>query len=104
MNNHATFEDLVKFIWEEIGEFNLKISDLTLIEDDLGVTGLDAIELLKNYGKMFEVDLSNFTHEKYFYPEPIFFIWKAKIILPLTVGDLYKGIINKRLDDLLIQK
>ena len=104
MNNHASFEDLVKFIREEIGDFKLEINNSTLIENDLGVTGLDAVELIKLFGKTFGVDLTNFTYEKYFYPEPSVFIWKTTTILPLTVGDLYLGLINKKLDDQLILK
>lgn len=91
INPDNNFDVLVSFIREEIGEFNMEINRETLIEDHLGVTGGEAVALIHNFGKKFNVDLSEFDYSSYFYPEPSFFI-TFKPILSLTVGDIYDAI------------
>ncbi len=101
MEQKISFDDLVLFVREEIGEFKIEINESSLIEDDLGVTGADS--LIKNYGNKFNVNIENFRFDKYFYSESGWFIWGKKNKYPLTIGDLYKGINNKVLDDSIIQ-
>ncbi|MNE20819.1 hypothetical protein D3C80_1139600 [compost metagenome] len=96
-NQNLEFEKFISFIRNEIGEFNLEISENTLIEDNLGVTGAEAEELIYNFSKQYEVDISTFNPKLYFYPEPSLFSKHTKI-LPLTVGDLFKAISKKKLE------
>jgi len=103
MEQKISFDDLVLFVREEIGEFKIEINESSLIEDDLGVTGADAESLIKNYGQKFNVNIENFRFDKYFYSESGWFIWSKKSKCPLTIGDLYRGIGNKVLDDSIIQ-
>lgn len=103
MKKEWSFDELVLFIREEIGEFQIEFNESSLIEDDLGVTGTEAESLIKNYAKRFDVDIRNFQFNKYFYSEPGWFVGNKKYKYPLTIGDLYKGINKKVLDDLTIQ-
>lgn len=102
MKKEWSFDELVLFIREEIGEFQIEFNESSLIEDDLGVTGTEAESLIKNYAKRFDVDIRNFQFNKYFYSEPGWFVGNKKYKYPLTIGDLYKGINKKVLDDLTI--
>lgn len=105
--------ELNNFIIKQIGVDAEEITDAALIEDDLGVYGDDAIEFIVSYGKMFNVDVSNFMAADYFSAE-------GDVILPalirlftgkpktqkkkLTVGHLEKGITFGRLDEDVINK
>jgi hypothetical protein len=46
-----------------------KISTKTSIENDLGLTGDDAIEFIENFAEKFMIDIELFQYEKYFKPE-----------------------------------
>ena len=102
MQDGSIFENLVLFIREEIREFKKPISSDTLIEDNLGVTGDDAADLILNYGKKFNVDIGNFIFSKYFNDEPSIFSTDKRQNKMLTVGHLEKGIITGRLDEEII--
>ena len=102
MKTLLSFEQFVLFIREEVGEFKMTINQSTLIEDDLGVTGDDAVDLLNSYTQRFGVDMSGFVFDKYFYPEPNFFRENPKPKLPITIGDMYQGIAYGKLDDSVI--
>ncbi len=95
-------ESLISFVGEEIGVDSITISEDSLIENDLGVTGGDAVQLIKDYSRKFGVDIRNFEYSKYFYPEPSIFA-THKGIKPLTIGDLVKGIELGKLDDSVIR-
>jgi hypothetical protein len=101
MENGIILENLVSFIRDEINEFKKPINRDTLIEDNLGVTGDEAAEMILNYSKKFNVDIDNFTFAKYFNDEPSIFLANRKLD-PLTVRDLEKGIIAGRLDEEVI--
>lgn len=100
-NSEKIFEELVLFIRNEIGENKMNISKETLIENDLGITGDDAVELIKKFSKKFNVSIKEFRYEKYFYPEPSLFKTITSIS-PLTVGDLEKSILFGKLDETVI--
>ena len=100
-NPEKIFEALVSFIRDEIGENKMNISKETLIENDLGVTGDEATELIQKFSKKFNVNINEFKYEKYFYPEPSLFN-TLHSILPLTVGDLEKSILFGKLDETVI--
>ncbi|MCX8019428.1 MAG: DUF1493 family protein [Chitinophagaceae bacterium] len=77
----------------------------------LGITGDDAVELLLEYSQKFNVDISNLNLKRYFTAE-------GDTILPaiirfftgrkdpkeseLTIRDLEKGVLLKRLDEEVI--
>lgn len=97
MEKSITFEDFITFIREQVGLGDAPINASSLIEDDLGVTGYDAKDLINEYSNKYKVDISGFDFDKYFYSEPSWFSWKSKKKSPITVGDLYDGLINKKL-------
>jgi acyl carrier protein len=96
LNNNYNRERLINLIREEIGEFKKQFDSNSQIEDDLGITGDDAIELILKISKEFKIDITEFEFEKYFHPEPIFFINNFKT-LPLTILDIENAIVSGKL-------
>ena len=102
MTKNDIQENLILFIRKEIGEYKLLITADSLLEDDLGITGEDASELIIAFSKTYKVNIDNFIFSKYFYEEPNAFISQSSDISPLTVNDLKKAIIAGRLDEEVI--
>ena len=96
------FVKLVEFLREETGEVNMPITRQTLIEDDLGVTGDEAAELISNFSKRYGVNIQDFIFEHYFYDEPGIFDFPNRTVKPFSVGGLEKAIITGRLDEEII--
>jgi acyl carrier protein len=94
------FEELKSFVAQQTYDRSTTMERSTLVEDDLGVTGDDAVELLIAYSERFNVDVTNFMAVDYFKSEGwTFFPEKIK---PLTLGDLEKGIIAGKLNEEVI--
>jgi acyl carrier protein len=105
------FNKLKAFVIKEAAVEDDEVTRDAQIENDLGVTGDDAVDLLIAYSKAFNVDVTKFMAADYFNGE-------GDIILPalisaitgkkenknkiLTVGHLEKGIIAGRLDEEII--
>jgi acyl carrier protein len=105
------FDKLKDFIIKEAAVEAEEVTKGASIENDLGVTGDDAVDFLIAYGKAFNVNVTKFMAADYFNEE-------GDIILPaligaitgkkknknkiLTVGHLEKGIIAGRLDEEII--
>jgi len=100
--NEKLFNELVMFVRNQIGVYDTLITRKTLIEDELGVTGDDAEDLLITFSRRYNIDISNFNFTKYFYDEPGVFNLQNRKIEPLTVGHLEKAIIAGRLDEEVI--
>lgn len=67
----------------------------TRIEEDLLISGHDAVDFLVSFGRHFNVDVSNFMADEYFEPEGkmVFFDFQHKKNKKiLTVGDLEKAV------------
>lgn len=96
------FAELVAFIRDKSGEYEMSITRETLIEDDLGVTGSDAEELLVELSKKYNFDIANFKFAKYFYDEPSILDVNSRKVQPFSVGHLEKAIIVGRLDEEVI--
>jgi hypothetical protein len=107
-NNKETenrFAELVAFIRNKVGEHEMPITRETLIEDDLGVTGDDAAELLMELSNKYNFNIANFKFRNYFYDEPgILDVigLNSQKVKPFTVGYLEKAIIAGRLDEEVI--
>lgn len=110
--NDEIFNKLKSFIVKQaVVEEEEEVKRDTRIENDLGVTGDDAVDFLIAYGKTFNVDVTKFMAADYFDGEgdPIlpaiirFFKGKnKKQNRILTVGHLEKGIVAGRLDEEVI--
>jgi hypothetical protein len=103
-------DQLSSMIGEKVG-IRKPITRETCLERDAGMTGDDAVEFLLDYGKKYNVDLTGLDIRKYFTPEgdailPMIirmFTGKKELkTKELTVGDLEKGIMAKRLNDEMI--
>jgi len=61
----------------------------TRIEDDLGITGDDADELIQKFEKHFHVDMATLNFSDYFYSEGMYFLPTAillkLILLPFSI-------------------
>lgn len=104
MNNQieTCFAELVDFIRAQIGEYEKPIIRETLFEDDLGVTGDDAEDLLVSFSQRYNVEIKDFEFTKYFHDEPGIFELQNQFVKPFTVGHLEKAIIVGRLDEEVI--
>lgn len=105
------FDRLKAFVVKEAGVDDEEVTRGAAIEEDLGIYGDDAVELLLAYGKIFNVDVTKFMAADYFSGEgdPIlpaiirmFTGKKEKKNKTLTVGHLEKGILAGRLNEEII--
>ncbi|MDQ2752415.1 MAG: DUF1493 family protein [Bacteroidota bacterium] len=97
-------EKLVAFLARET-KYKGKITSSTLLQKDLGIYGDDASELIVKYGKVFNVDVSEFNIAEHFRAEGIDFLGfvlsifkgKTKIFKDLKVSTLEKALVTRRL-------
>ena len=54
MDNNLKYQ-LIQFIREEIGEFNMEITDTTELENDLDVTGDDGRDFIVKYANSLNI-------------------------------------------------
>jgi hypothetical protein len=105
MNNNIEaenrFNELISFVRSQIGEYDMSITRESLIENDLGVTGEDASDLIMAFGKKYQIDISKFNFKKYFNDEPLIFLPDRKVH-SLAIGHLEKAIVAGRLDEEVI--
>ena len=63
------FDKIKKFTVKQAGVNEIEVTEDAGIENDLGVSGDDALELIIAFGKEFNVDVSKFMAADYFSPE-----------------------------------
>jgi len=111
--NEELFNRLKSFLVKQAGVEDHEVILEAKIENDLGVTGDDALDLLLAYSKAFNVDVTRFMAADYFDGEgdPILpaiirmFTGKRKVKNKvLTVADLGKGILAGKLDEIVINR
>jgi acyl carrier protein len=103
-------EEIKQFIIRNDWGKTKKLTLNTSVEKDMGLSGLDAVDFIRDYSKEFNVDITTFDYSKYFYAEggldllnPILNLFKNKEdqvnIRPerLTIQHLAEGILNKKL-------
>lgn len=109
--NDEIFNKLKALVIEKTGVDDEEVTRGAAIEEDLGVSGDDAVELLVEYGKAFNVDVSQFMAADYFSAEGdpvlpaiirVLTNKKKRKSKVLTVGHLEKGIIAGRLNEEVI--
>lgn len=104
MINENIFERVKQFIIKKSCIRGESMTRETRIEEDLGITGTDALELIIAFAKEFKVDVSKFMAAEYFEPEGM------NLLMPHTVpnkkililGDLEKAAIAGKLDETII--
>lgn len=88
-------EQIFEFIIDELGSYSFPMSLETQIENDLGITGDDAIDLIDNLSKRFGFKIDDFKPEIYFYPEPGFLQLNHQgNRKPLTLGHIYNAVLS----------
>jgi hypothetical protein len=105
-------ENLKKFVIKTRWEYKFPLTTDTKLYEDLNIYGDDVVEFLIDFGKEFNVDVSNFMAADYFKGEGIDLITpiinlfskhKAQSIKKtLTLGHLEKAIKAGRLDEEVI--
>lgn len=98
------FSNLKLFIQKEFGIKENRIQLQSRIEEDLRITGLDAVDFIVFFGKKNNVDVSNFMAADYFEPEGM------NLLLPrtipnkkvLTINHLLKAVEAGRLNEYVI--
>lgn len=108
MNKEKNLEEIKLMLNYKCGVNKNKILISSKLEDDLGLTGDDAVEFIVDFSKKFNVDMSNFIISDYFSNEAFDFIgsfinfFKRKEVVvkkSLTVGNLLKIIEVGKLDE-----
>lgn len=98
----TTWDRLEAFAREELGRplFGgpLKLVRASRMEEDLRITGIDAIEFIDKWGETFGIDVEDFPYGRYFGPETLDMVrtflglFSAKYrdpeLVPLTLGML----------------
>ena len=103
IDQEKDFQVLILFVRDQIREYKKSITRETSIENDLGVTGEEAAELLSSFSAKFNVDISKFDFDKYFNEEPNVFV-EHRNILTFTIGHLEKAMIAGFLNDDVINR
>ncbi|WP_339694763.1 DUF1493 family protein [uncultured Roseivirga sp.] len=77
------------------------LSELRL-EEDLSIYGDDAVDFIEKFSAKFKVDIEGLDFSKYFSKETSFHFFKKhfkpKNKRPLTLGDLERAVINRKLE------
>ncbi len=106
------FDDIKTYIIKVRWEYPFSLKRETRIEQDLKITGEEAVGFILALGKQFNVDVSNFRAAEYFEPEgdkifPMivrFFTGRKKAKnKELLLGDLEKAVIAGKLDNTVIE-
>ena len=104
--NQKIFNDIKLFVEEMRWKYPFELVRETRIEQDLGITGVEAYEFIDAFRKQFSVDVSNFKFESYFesegdwiLPTLVRFLLgkKKRDKMILTLGDLEKAVESKEL-------
>ncbi|WP_276504407.1 DUF1493 family protein [Terrimonas pollutisoli] len=109
--NNEIFDRLKRFTIKQAAVTEKEVTENAGLENDLGVSGDDAVEFIIAFGKEFNVDVSKFMAADYFSPEgdsilPAFIRMVTGKKHPkqkeLTIKHLEKAIIAGRLDEEVI--
>ena len=84
-------QEVMAFIQTETGTQDLVLTSATSIEEDLGVTGDDAVSLLQALAVRYHLDLHHIRWDKYFHPEPGWGV-SYRAVEPFTVGDILQAV------------
>lgn len=99
-------EEIKQFVNEIRGGYTFNFTEDTKLQEDLDIWGDDAVEFIENFGKNFDVDISEFDFSKYFKSEGdiiltsvvnLFRKTKSQKFTSLTLGDLEQARRNGKL-------
>ena len=107
MTQKNDFQQIVEFVYKMRWNYEKPLTPQITLEDDLGISGDDAVEFMEAFFDEFNVDASRFIFEDYFTLEGgglINFRWlfglesKPKKSIPISLGHLQK-IVQKKVWD-----
>ncbi|WP_404811961.1 hypothetical protein ACIRNY_09935 [Capnocytophaga canimorsus] len=103
---NTDYNKLCALIFEVTNQQVTEADDSFRLEEDLGIYGDEAVDFITRYAEMFQVDVSEFPVYEYFNVEAdsvsLFFrklLGFSKKKKTLTIFDLKKGIINKKINE-----
>jgi hypothetical protein len=82
---------VMRFIQDATGTQDLALTPATRLEEDLGVTGNDAVRLLQDLAARYHVDLAHLRWDRHFHPEPSLGV-TYRTVEPFTVGDILQAV------------
>ena len=107
MTDENTLEKIKTFIEDKCGIDRIKIKSESRIEEDLKITGTDAVEFIFEFGKQFDINVSNFIIADYFEPGGLnkinWFFSKKASKRTLTVAHLEKAVALGQLDEMIFK-
>ncbi len=88
------FSELRQFIINERWEYDFELKMDTSLQEDLGIYGDDASEILQKFCQRFNVEYSDFLFDDYFRPDSDWtdVFRKKRTYKGLTLGDLVNAI------------
>ncbi len=88
--------EVINIVSEQSGVPTEKLNGATLIEEDLGVTGDDAWEVIEALEKKYNIDLKDFEFLKHFGPEAGWASSEEHGFYPVSINHLVKVVENKK--------
>ena len=96
LKNEYMLTEIIKIISKESGVPIERLNGATLLEEDLGVTGDDAWEVIEALEVKYHLDLKEFEFLKHFGPEVGWATSKEYGYYPVSIDHLVKVVENKR--------
>ncbi|VAW70772.1 hypothetical protein MNBD_GAMMA09-1171 [hydrothermal vent metagenome] len=88
--------EVINIVSEQSGTPIEKLNGATLIEEDLGLTGDDAWEVIEELEKKYNIDFTEFDFLKHFGPEAGWASSKEYGYYPVSIDHLVKVVKNKK--------
>ncbi len=110
-NSNWTNEDglleVKNFVSQQTGISISNLNRNSSLSEDLGIEGDDANDFMQAFSKTFDVELTNFVFDKYFYPEgafnPISYLIYRKLFrrpklqhIPITLSRLVEAVLKRK--------
>lgn len=92
MSDDDLFRRVTDFIIQERGRYRFELLKDHSLQEDLKIYGIDAVEFIVNFGKQFNVDVSQFEANKYFKPDG--YGCTKNNFKKLLVSDLMKSVMD----------
>jgi acyl carrier protein len=85
--NSQLVEQVTAFVASQTGVKVSRLTPETKLRGDLGIDGADGWELIEEFGRQFDVDISTFQAKKHFGPEG-FGCFILSLLLPSVFGEI----------------
>lgn len=101
------FSKIVSFTSKETSCYKIEMKRETKLRSDIGIDGTDGVEFIYNFGKHFNVDVTNLKLDDYFVWEgnqflSAIFKLKNESLKDISIGDLENAVKIGRLDSAIL--